>query len=354
MWLQIFPWFELANDLAAKPFIYYIIDFLRLYKIEFHGPEMQRRLFLKDSAVALAALASACSSGCSKRVNVSKKRYANVILISIDTMRADHAGFNGYRDIQGRSTTPFLDTVAEYGIVFRNHYANAPSTHISHAAILTGLLPHQSGVANFFRKIPDEIALVSELFSKMHFDTFASTCAPQLRPSTGFSGFSHFSFPSEPKKRFDRAVDDILNFFQSSDTSRPTFFFLHTYDPHLPYMVDLESNMVGATEIEERMLRESGRRAIPDPHTIKKYYDAQIRFADSQIGRFLDAIAFDRRRDLLVVTADHGECLGDEGYKTMPRMHLHSYEPVVKVPLLIAGAGIENGREVFILRRVSI
>jgi len=95
------------------------------------------------------------------------------------------------------------------------------------------------------------------------------------------------------------------------------------------------------------MLRESGRRAIPDPHTIKKYYDAQIRFADSQIGRFLDAIAFDRRRDLLVVTADHGECLGDEGYKTMPRMHLHSYEPVVKVPLLIAGAGIENGREVF-------
>lgn len=251
-----------------------------------------------------------------------------IVLVTIDTLRADHVGCYG----DAQAGTPTLDGLATHGVRFQTAISAAPLTLPSHTTILTGLDPPQHGVRDngTFRLAPGIPTLATHL-KKQGFATAAFVSAYVLDHQFGLAqGFDVYGdhlglnavngSPVVPHRRGDATVDRALQWVRSA----PDRFFLwvHLYDPHAPY-------------------------APPEPFATRfatHPYDGEIAFADEQLGRLLRGI---RSRwssgTLVAVTADHGESLGEHDEDT----HAFTlYDATQHVPLLIEGPGVPAGRVV--------
>lgn len=257
-----------------------------------------------------------------------------VVLVSIDTLRADHVGAYG----AAKASTPTLDRVASEGTRFVTAISPAPLTLPSHTSLLSALDPPRHGVRdNSLFHVPLDVPLLQERMREAGFATAAFVGALVLDASTGISrGFDVYDdrmqapdtgletgFPERPA---DAVVDAALAWLAGAPAR--FFLFVHLYDPHAAYRPPSRF-----------------QRAVPgDP------YAGEIAFADAETGRLLEEIR--RRwpdgRTLVVITSDHGESLGEHGEPT----HAYSiYDATQRVPLLLAGPGVPKGRVVADLAR---
>ena len=265
----------------------------------------------------------------------------DVLLVTIDTLRADHVGAYGYE----RDTTPNLDRLAREGVRFEIAYAPMGTTAPSHASLFTSRHPLGHGlVRNGLSLAPGERTLAQRL-REAGYVTAAFVSSYPVSHRFGFArGFDHYdddfsgSRASLPRRSweglavegvFDRPGRDTaeaaLAWLAARPAARPLFVWLHLFDPHDPYRAPGPQGLRWVAEGQDRRER---RRAL---------YDAEVRYADAQFGRVLRAMEARSANDLLVVaTSDHGEGLADHGRITHNRF---LYEEEVRVPLVLRFPG---------------
>jgi choline-sulfatase len=251
----------------------------------------------------------------------------DILLITIDTLRADHVGAYGART----GATPALDAFAARGTRFDRAQTAVPLTGPSHATILTGQYPPAHGVrGNVVFTLGSQFPTAATRLKRLGYHTAAFVAAYPVAAAFGFSqGFDSFdeSFhetaPGEQggERRANDVSDAALRWL--ADAPRPFFAWLHYYDPHAPY-----------DPPEPFRSRFAGRP-----------YDGEIAFTDQQIARVLDALRASGRDTTTVVAilADHGEGLGDHDEQTHGIL---IYQSTMRVPMLIAGPGVPAGRTI--------
>jgi arylsulfatase A-like enzyme len=278
----------------------------------------------------------------------------HVILVSIDTLRADHLGCYGY----ARDTSPRLDELARDAVVFRQAIAQAPSTLPSHASMLTSLLPshHGASVANGTALSADAVTL-AEVLRAAGYRTASFNGGVQLDSLYGLDrGFETWrsARPGDAGAevltgdidRFDHVVEQATDWIGAVRPD-PFFLFLHTYETHHPYTPDAETlapfdadyrgdlpDRVGL-ELLHAVNHGAMRLDEDDLRHVVAAYDAEIRSVDAALGRLLDFLRSEGLYDrtLLIVTSDHGEEFGEHGFVGW---HSHSlHDELLRVPLVV-------------------
>ena len=302
----------------------------------------------------------------------SEEDNRNVILITVDTLRADHLGCYGYF----RDTSPFLDEVAKEGILFQNAIASWPKTQPSMASMLTSTYPSSNTTIQMFLDgLPDDIALVSEILQNKRYQTLGVTSNPQLGKRQRFDrGFDRFieswmegyyrktgshDFKSTPGyvKLFTNATivtDQAIGLLESSSARRNFFLWLHYMDTHGPYFSPTFyeryfSDWERGTPVALNDIPPYQRRYIPgtkeierDPEYYKVQYDREIRYWDDELKRLFSYLKKKGRLEntIVVITADHGESLDEHGYYfehgKLP------YQPASHVPLIMIAPQLGN------------
>jgi len=274
------------------------------------------------------------SSGCERKRPAGDRPASsagpNVLLVTLDTTRADRLGCYGYAN----GATPTLDALAAKGTLFQHAYAQAPLTMPSHCSIMSGKYPREHGVRINGREAlsPDNDTLAS-LFKQHGYRTGAFIGSLVLDPSFGLDhGFETYDADMgaaprnvdilEVERRADAVTDRALKWLGSNE-GRPFFCWIHYYDPHLPYDPPA-----------------AFRKTPADP------YDGEIAFVDSQFKRVVDWLAGANltAKTLVVVVGDHGESLGEHGEQGHA---IFLYDVTLHVPLIFSQPGaIAAGRQV--------
>lgn len=253
----------------------------------------------------------------------------NIVLITIDTLRADHLHCYGDRKI----STPVLDGLAKQGVLFEHAVTQAPLTQPSHASIFTGTNPNVHGVRDtggFVLKAP--AVTMATLMRRRGWNTAGFIGSEVLRRTFGFNqGFTYYDdeMPRSNKAAgYARAasrpaniiVDHAIHWLDDNSGKQPIFLWMHFYDPHEPY------HPPAAFQRQY-------------PHDL---YSAEIAFTDQQIGRFLEVLRkkFPADKTLIVVMSDHGEGLGEHGEYNHG---IFLYDSTLRIPWIMAGPGIPPG-----------
>ena len=253
----------------------------------------------------------------------------DVILVTIDTLRADHVGAYG----STRGATPAIDALAKAGVVVQEAVVQVPLTRPSHVSIMTGLLPFQHGVRdNASPPLDRSVATLASTMKAAGYATAAFIGAYPVSRSSGLDrGFDVFDDPfvadSDPQvgaagrnERPAREVSDAALAWLAKPALSPRFVWIHFFEPHYPY----EPPPPFATRF----------KASP--------YDGEVATADAELKRLLDAYPPGASR-VVVVTSDHGEGLGDHGED---EHHLFVYDSTLRVPLIVAGGDLPRGGSV--------
>ncbi len=256
----------------------------------------------------------------------------NVLLITLDTTRADHLGCYGYE----AADTPTLDGLAGEGILFADAVTAYPMTLPSHASILTGLYPPNHGVRdNGEYRLSDEHTTLAEVLQGQGYETAAFISAFVLDARYGLDqGFDTFDGSVDPttsvvltdhinERSATRVTDAFLEWLHGRDHAPPFFAWVHYFDPHQPYRA-------------------------PEPyssHFPRRPYDAEMAYMDSQIARLLRGVEEEglKEKTLFIVVGDHGEGLGDHKESTHG---VFIYGSVMRVPLIVSCPGLFRGPHV--------
>ena len=285
----------------------------------------------------------------------------NVILIVVDTLRADHLSLAGY----GRPTSPRLAEYAQRGTYFDRFHSHSSWTRTSVATLLTSLMPRAHGLISSADVLPRSLTTLPEVLQEAGYQTFAFVANPQVHPQFGFEqGFDRFfelyrpdldENGIEPEDILASATDDrvlakaLVVLLEPRES--PYFAYIHLLDPHGPYTPDPADAAVFVDPAYTGIIRGSSRDFVRIPR-LQKFprdlaqfvglYDAEIRGSDRDLGAFLDRL--DRAGGLegthVIVTADHGEEFLEHGGTGHGRK-LH--EEQVHIPLLWLGRGIPQG-----------
>lgn len=298
----------------------------------------------RAASVGLALAFAACAGGSCSRRAAAPPMARNLVLVTLDTLRADHLGCYGSKDV----ATPHLDRLARQGARAAHATAHVPLTLPSHVSLFTGRIPLETGVRdNVAAPLDPALPTLAEVLGRSGFATGAFVSSIVLGHRTGLArGFDTYSDDIEGgaddarflntvqrrgdatlalaldwlEKRHGKAAARAANSAGEAGGQGRTFVWLHLYDPHDPYEPP-----------EPYQARYAGRP-----------YDGEVAWTDDLVGRLDETLTRLglREETLLVVTADHGEGLGDHGET------LHGYfvyESTLSVPLLVRGPGIPGG-----------
>ncbi|MBI4875222.1 MAG: sulfatase-like hydrolase/transferase [Acidobacteria bacterium] len=285
-----------------------------------------------DAGLCLVALLVLVSCRPSSKNSIAPSlRRLNLVLVTLDTLRADRLGCYGY----SKTATPNLDQLARKGILFENAVAQTPLTAPSHASIFTGLYPtvHQVRDTGGFVLPPSKTTL-AQILQQQGWDTAAFVGASVLKKAFGFSrGFSVYDdqmpkplaggMASEfPERRAGEVVDRAMGWL-NSQSGQPFFLWVHVFDPHSPY--------------------------DPPPPFREKYrarpYDGEVAYTDQQLGRLFETIARKSPPEttLIAVLSDHGESLSEHGEYSHG---VFLYDSTLRIAFLLSGPGVPAGLRV--------
>lgn len=293
---------------------------------------------MKAPVVVAALLLVVC--GC-------ERRSPNLLLVTIDTLRADAVGAYG-----GEQPTRGLDRLAERSVVFENAYSTAPFTGPSHASILSARHPSKHGVLFNGHRVrgqaTEDSVFVSEHLRGLGYRTGAVVSAAPVRAEYGFGrGFDVFeedcpAMPGEAGADGECVLAAARRFLTEPDQA-PFFLWVHLFDPHYPYTGPPYLWRERGLDPERDQLRaELGPETAPK-EKLRAAYLADVAQADGYLERLLDLVegAGLANETVVVVTADHGEYLADHDLFG----HHGLRDEVLHVPLLIAGPGLAPGRD---------
>ena len=249
-------------------------------------------------------------------------RRPNILLITLDTTRADHLGAYGYREAQ----TPNLDRLAREGLLFERVETAAPITLPAHVSLLSGLYPFAHGVRNNGNfRLDDSIPTVAMALRNAGFQTAAFVSAFVLDRQYGLDrGFTEYDDRFALERRGDATAAAAASWFEHHAADRPPFFvWVHLYDPHDPYDPPPPFRDAFST----------------------RPYDGEIAFDDRVIGTLLDRLDASKllASTLVAVVGDHGESLGEHREATHG---MFVYEAAARVPMIIWRPGTVPARRI--------
>jgi choline-sulfatase len=247
----------------------------------------------------------------------------DVVLVTIDTLRADRVGAYGY----AAAETPTIDRLAREGVLVEDAVVQVPQTRPSHASIFTGRYPYEHGIRdNYSRPLAPGTPTIASILREHGWATGAFIGAYPVSRTSGLDqGFAVYDDPfaagddttrqARTERRAKEVVDRALEWL-AKPRSRPFFAWVHLFDPHAPYEPPAAYR----------------KRHASSP------YDGEVAYADAQVGRLVARLdeSGARGRTLVVVTSDHGEGLGEHGEDE----HMFFvYESTLEVPLVFSWPG---------------
>jgi choline-sulfatase len=290
---------------------------------------------LRRRAVPVCLTAALLLPELSGPISSAVARPRNLLLITLDTMRADRLPAYGFRGVD----TPALDRIAAEGAVFEDTFAAVPLTLPSHASLFTGLYPPRHGVRdNAGVPLSNEFTTLAEALRERGLRTAAFVASAVLAPRRGFEqGFDLYS-AGEParcsgappaRRRAGEVVDEALSWLGRHDTE-PFFAWIHLFDTHRPY-------------------------DLPADYT-DRYFDpylAAIAYEDAQIARVISHLETRGllKSTLIVVAGDHGESLGDHGEESHG---IFLYQEALRVPFIVRGSGVSPRRVTAVARLIDV
>lgn len=271
----------------------------------------------------------------------------NVILIIIDTLRADHLSCYGYH----RETSPSLDSLAASGTRWENCQAQAPWTLPATATIFTGLNAKQHGTGRRLdgdHRLHSEVPIIPTIFSSAGYRTCGIFNVVLLNENHGFSrGFDYYSCVDDGNGRAAFTVDEFLQWLESDSDDRPFLAVLHFFDVHVPYDPPPPFDKLyfpdDTLELSDWEISEDG--LILHPEYLEHYlsrYDGGITWVDTQLGRLFEELRLRGYADstIVIVTADHGEEFLEWGWIGHGG---NFYQELLHVPLMMSGPGVPSG-----------
>jgi len=316
-------------------------------------PVVAAGLLVTMTAPLWVAAAAAVKSPEPPAAPSSLARGYNVVLISIDSLRADHLSAYGY----GRPTSPTIDAMARNGVLFENCSSTTSWTLPSHMSLLTGrsLLGH--GVVADDRALSASVPTLAEAFADAGYATHAIVSAPYVNSRYGFArGFDEYDdktiyfATNEESYRSVTApkLQETATRWLEANAQKPFFLFLHYWDVHYdyapgpPYDTMFDPDYRG-TVTGENFYFDNKIRAGMDPRDLEHLialYDGEIRLVDDHLAKLRADLARlgIAGKTLIVVTADHGDEFFEHGNKGH---HRTLYEEVIAVPLVIEAPGVQ-------------
>ncbi len=277
----------------------------------------------------------------------------NIVLITIDTLRADHLSCYGYH----RETSPFLDRLASRGTLFRNAWAAASWTPPSMASIFTGLYPRSHGVIHGQmdaargkvveqQMLVEGLPVIAEHLAKNGYSTYGISTNLHMTEANGFArGFHRFaSLGFSRAAAANGAFEEMLPEIRAS---RPYFLWIHYFDPHDPYFAcrpwinDYNPDKTSYREYSHQTMKKLRDRLDEirldpaAPQILSDLYDSEINYTDDHIRQLVEALP-DPGNTLIIVTSDHGEEFlerGEIGHGSS------LYQEQIRVPLIAVPPG---------------
>jgi len=335
------------------------------------APTLSRRKILKyglGGSLAAPLVPALWLSGC---VGHRRAKGPNVILIVIDTLRADHLGCYSY----SRNTSGNIDRFAADSLLFENCFSHAPSTSASVASILSGFLPHETKVTNR-TVVSKQLRTLPVMLRPKGYKTAAVVSNYVFRDKRGWeNGFDVYDAKMEGRElnrdiperiaehTTDRAVKLLKKFRKDN-----LFLWLHYQDPHGPYTPPATfAKLFKSNHKKPRILRlnkkSSGRRGIPkyqklganrDFHHYVSQFDGEIRYTDEHLKRLFDTLKeLGLYNDSLIIfTSDHGEGMGEHDYYFAHGEYL--YNTLTHVPLIIKCPAGPAGAKKDVVQHIDI
>jgi len=286
----------------------------------------------------------------------------NVVLISLDTLRADHLGVYGYN----KKVSPKIDKFAKASIVFNNAYSHAPWTAPAHAAMLTSLYPSVLGLKKYptVGRIADKVETMAEYFKSQGYRTYAVTEGGWVHARFGFDqGFEKYF---QSAKHVQKGVINAKKWIQENKKDK-FFLFFHTYDIHR-YNPPAEFRKGIVPEEKHRFAEdktlakniqllenEEFLKTIneKDKEYIVSLYDASIKYVDNYVGQLIEYLGKSGllKNTIVVITSDHGEEFWENGRTG------HGYtnrEEQIKVPMIIYHPKMTAGRRRGVFRHIDL
>ena len=290
------------------------------------------------------------------------------LVVVLDTVRADHTSTYGY----ARATTPALDSLANRGTRFERAYSTASWTMPAHASLFTGLLPEQHGAHREHMALRHDIPTLADLLAVNGYETAAFSASPHVSAGTGLTrGFQRVEefwrpfvlreilasyqvslrlWPRDRDKGGAELVARAIGWLEERDSFRPYFLFVNLFEAHAPYnAVPVCSRRAFVPpEVSRYRLDIVGTLGalaqsdgVPFPREsdqlLTDLLDGAISAADSYLSQLIDAAGEDV---VIIVLSDHGDLIGEHN------LHGHGlelWEPLIRIPMVMAGPGIPNG-----------
>lgn len=289
----------------------------------------------------------------------------NVLLITIDTLRADHLGVHGYR----RATSPRIDAFARDAMVFEEAYTFWPKTRGSFVAMLTGRRDSQTGYGKSHPVLLDLNPTLASVLRKAGYETAAivdnGNVAAQNGYAQGFDSYRETWQEKDLPTEMDRTkaiTASGVKFLRGSAAGRPFFLWLHYVNPHAPYtppppydtmFLDAEARSSPRLPIVAGFHGGIPRQwAVPGQDRLGDYvarYDGEIATVDDEVGQVLEALRASGswEKTVVVLTSDHGESLGEHGYYFDHGEDV--FDASLRIPLIISLAGTRRGERTKVL-----
>lgn len=337
-------------------------------------------MFLATALIFLSILYAWIPSYRFLPLKKNKSNEMNIVLITLDTTRADHLGCYGYK----KDTTPFLDSLARKGILFENAYANATWTLPSHASLFTGMMPsvHGVGYSNFF--VSPSVKTIAESLQQKGYTSAAFIGGPFLVSAFNINqGFDFYDEHLDPHSELKRLTlfrliskltgkslwhtdgqrhgaeinQEVSSYLKWAVNRQPFFLFINYFDAHEPYdpPQEIRNQMQIRTTLKGNIRfyplnKQNGIACHADktPLTqsefqqLRDLYDGELRYQDQQLEalwKMVENLGV-ASKTILIIASDHGETIGEHQFLD----HGHNlYQEQVHVPLLFYNSGLFSG-----------